>query len=362
MIGPDGRFSRLFVTQMSYTAVPQLAQLLARSASALLPGRPTVHSDFSYARVAPITPAQSVSVPRVGGGSVRLGPSGSARLFAFFATWDRETTGLAGQLDALNRYQAIARRTGLPALTAVDEASVESSTSTVTRFLDGLPRRLDYPVALDRSGRLADGYEVLGLPWLVLVSRTGRILYYREISTAGWPSTRTLMSYVRAALARAPASGGAASAERALTGAPAPLAALHRQAGQLIGDNAALDARIRSLRGYPIVVNSWASSCGPCRQEFGLFAAASARYGRHVAFLGADTADDAPDARAFLAQHPVSYPSYPTTVAGLSHFAVIQGLPTTFYISPAGKVVDVHIGQYDAQGTLDQDIATYAKP
>ena len=41
---------------------------------------------------------------------------------------------------------------------------------------------------------------------------------------------------------------------------------------------------------------------------------------------------------------------------------MIQGLPTTFYINPAGKVVDVHIGQYDAQGTLDQDIATYARP
>ena len=78
LIGPNGRFSRLYVTQMSYTAVPQLAQLLARSASALLPGRPAVHADVSYSRVAPITPARSVSVPRAGGGSVRLGPSGSA--------------------------------------------------------------------------------------------------------------------------------------------------------------------------------------------------------------------------------------------------------------------------------------------
>ena len=232
----------------------------------------------------------------------------------------------------------------------------------MTRFLRGLPRRLSYPVALDRSGKLADGYQVLGLPWLVLVSKTGRILYYREISTAGWPSTATLVRYVKAALARAPGLGAAASVQRELAGAPPALSALHRQAGRLIGDNAALDARIRALRGYPIVVNAWASSCDPCRQEFGLFASASARYGRRVAFLGADTNDSAPDAQAFLAQHPLSYPSYPTTVAGLSNLAVIQGLPTTVYINPAGKVVDVHIGQYDAQGTLDQDIATYAKP
>ena len=110
------------------------------------------------------------------------------------------------------------------------------------------------------------------------------------------------------------------------------------------------------------MVNAWASWCGPCRAEFGLFASASARFGRHVAFLGADTDDAAADARAFLAQHPVSYPSYPATVSGLSGFAVIQGLPTTVFINRQGKVVYVHTGQYDAQGTLDQDIATYAKP
>ncbi len=39
---------------------------------------------------------------------------------------------------------------------------------------------------------------------------------------------------------------------------------------------------------------------------------------------------------------------------------MIEDLPTTIYINPAGKVVYVHIGQYDAQGTLDQDISTYA--
>ena len=40
VIDPRGRLSRLYMTQMSYTAVPQLGQLLAQSTSALLPGRP----------------------------------------------------------------------------------------------------------------------------------------------------------------------------------------------------------------------------------------------------------------------------------------------------------------------------------
>ena len=360
VIDRRGRLSRLYMTQMSYTAVPQLGQLLAKSAAALLPASPKVHADLSYSRIQPTVPSQKATLPREGGGTVNVGPVKSARLFVFFASWDQETSGLAGELDSLNGYRAIAERTGLPGLTAVDEASVEPSLKTPTQFLGRLPHPLTYPVALDLTGKLADGYEVLGLPWFVLTSATGKLLYYREVSTAGWPSTNVLVRYVKAALARAPKPASGATASQQLAGSPRPLASLHQQADQLLGNQSALAARIRALRGYPIVINAWASWCGPCRSEFGLLASASARYGRQVAFVGADTDDSAGDARTFLVQHPVSYPSYETTTPALSSLAAIQGLPTTIFISPEGKVVYVHTGQYDSRGTLDSDISTYA--
>src|SRR6202035_258490 len=99
---------------------------------------------------------------------------------------------------------------------------------------------------------------------------------------------------------------------------PAPLARLHAQASQLIWSDPALEARIRALRGHPIVVNAWESYCQPCQKEFGLFANASIGYGRQVAFVGADANDTPADAGVFLREHQVSYPSYATSTADLA--------------------------------------------
>jgi cytochrome c biogenesis protein CcmG/thiol:disulfide interchange protein DsbE len=144
-----------------------------------------------------------------------------------------------------------------------------------------------------------------------------------------------------------------------LAGSPAPLAALHEQAGRLLGPESALAARIRALRGYSVVVNAWASWCTPCQAEFPLFATASVRYGRRLAFLGADTDDSSADGEGFLTKHPVSYPSYQSTSSQLASLAAIQGLPTTIFINRAGRVVYVHTGQYDSLGTLNEDIQSY---
>lgn len=111
---------------------------------------------------------------RAGGGTVSLGPGGSPRLVLFFDTWDQEVMRLGAQLQALDRYQSSAAAGQLPTLTAVDEASVEPSPNVLVRFLQGLPRPLSYPVAIDR-GRVADGYGVQDEPWLVLVSPAGEV-------------------------------------------------------------------------------------------------------------------------------------------------------------------------------------------
>jgi len=356
VIDRKGKERRLYLTQMSYASVPQLGQLLAQEASSLLPGHPRVSSSLSYAQVPPIWPRTPVRVPRAGGRTVRLGPEGSPRLLLFFATWDSENSpDLGAQLEVLNGYRPATEADRLPALTAVDEGSVEPSPGTLPKFLRSLSHPLSYPVAIDTSGRIADGYEVQDEPWFVLISPSGRILWYYDVATQGWPSLAALTDQVHAALTHVSPVTPSLGA-----GAPAPLALLHRQANRLLGAESALIARLRSLRGYPVVINAWASWCMPCQEEFPLFAAASARYGRQVAFLGANTQDVASEAQAFLARHPVGYPSYWSTIGQLAPLTPIVGLPTTLFIDRAGRIVHVHIGQYDAQGTLNEDIVSYA--
>jgi cytochrome c biogenesis protein CcmG/thiol:disulfide interchange protein DsbE len=146
-----------------------------------------------------------------------------------------------------------------------------------------------------------------------------------------------------------------------LRGSPAALQSLHAQAGQLLGSTSALSARLHALRGHPVVVNAWASWCDPCRQEFPYLATAAAQYGRQVAFVGADVNDSSGDARKFLASHPVSYPSYPTSLAALSPLKVYPtGPPQTIFINARGRVVFVHDGEYQSLTALENDIGQYS--
>ncbi len=363
VIGPSGHEAWLYLTQQSYAAVGQLGQLVAEHVSQLLPGHPRVSSHVSYSYITGISSDRRVTLPAGARGdrAATVGP-GRPRVLLFFATWDQEVTSLGGHMLALDAYQRAAAHSGMPELTAVDEQPVEPSAAALPQFLAGLPGHLSYPVGVDRSGRLADGYGVSALPFLEVTSATGRVLWYWNVSVAGWPSTSALLADVRAALAYGYRTSTSAAVARELAGSPAPLADLHAQAGQLLGSVPALAARLHQLRGYPVVLNFWASWCSPCREEFGLLAQASAAYGRRVAFLGVDSEDNPSDARAFLAAHHVSYPSYQAASGQVDRILPqgLEGLPTTVYISSTGRVLYVHTGQYDSLGTLQADIQTYA--
>lgn len=197
-----GQESRLFMTEMAYSSVPQLAEEIARSVAALLPGHPPVRDTTSLAATGLLGPKRTVSLPRAGGGTVRLGPGTGPHLLLFFDTWASEVTNARAGLEALNRYEKLAAEQGLPPLVAVDEGGVEPSPRALSRLLRSLPHPLSYPVVVDDSGRVADGYRVQDSPWLELVSGSGRFVFYRDIAAKGWPDASWLRAKVRHGLAR----------------------------------------------------------------------------------------------------------------------------------------------------------------
>lgn len=152
-----------------------------------------------------------------------------------------------------------------------------------------------------------------------------------------------------------------AEVEAALAGSPPPLAALHAQANELLGGGRrALDRRIEDLRGHPVVVNVWASWCGPCRAEMPIFQRVALARGDRIGFLGVDLRDNRRAARRFLARTPLTYPSYEDPDGEIYNGYRLAGAPSTIYYDARGERTFIHQGPYTSQEDFERDIDRYA--
>jgi cytochrome c biogenesis protein CcmG, thiol:disulfide interchange protein DsbE len=102
---------------------------------------------------------------------------------------------------------------------------------------------------------------------------------------------------------------------------------------------------LRELRGTPVVLNFWASWCIPCREEAPLLEKGWQRYGpRGILFLGLNMQDLTDDARDFLEEFGITYPTIRDPINDVARDYGATGIPETYFISRQGKVIGHVIG------------------
>ena len=110
---------------------------------------------------------------------------------------------------------------------------------------------------------------------------------------------------------------------------------------------------LSALRGYPVVLNFWASWCTPCEREAGLLAAAARAERGRVVFVAVDVHDFSSDARHFLGRHRVPYVAVGSGGSTSERFGLV-GLPETFFVDRHGRIRGMTRGQLSAAALRSQ--------
>jgi cytochrome c biogenesis protein CcmG, thiol:disulfide interchange protein DsbE len=115
--------------------------------------------------------------------------------------------------------------------------------------------------------------------------------------------------------------------------------------------------RLADLQGRPVIVNFWASWCGPCVEEFPLLKRAAAEHADEgLAVIGIVYQDNSESARAFMQRMDAAWPAAMDPGGKVAAAYGLFGVPQTYFIGRDGTLVGQSVGQFSA-AQLDQQIA-----
>ncbi len=96
--------------------------------------------------------------------------------------------------------------------------------------------------------------------------------------------------------------------------------------------------------GRPVVLNFWASWCGPCRMEMPAFERVSLKYADRAAIVGINQAESAATVERFGLNTAVTYPLLVDEDWTVNHKYGVTNLPTTVFVDAGGVVQEVFVG------------------
>jgi cytochrome c biogenesis protein CcmG, thiol:disulfide interchange protein DsbE len=116
-------------------------------------------------------------------------------------------------------------------------------------------------------------------------------------------------------------------------------------------------ASISDYRHRWVLVNFWASWCGPCKEESpALESFYRDHRGQRFTVVGIDTRDLSDDGRAFVDRYGITYPQLRDGDGDSAHDFGTSGVPESFLVDPPGRLVLIRRGPVDSQ-YLDQFVA-----
>ena len=117
---------------------------------------------------------------------------------------------------------------------------------------------------------------------------------------------------------------------------------------------------LSDYRGKPVILNFWATWCGPCRYEVPAFKAFSEKYtADDVVVIAVNTQDDPDSALGYAKADGLKFviPVDPRgTVANMYN---VRGLPTTFFISETGIITSIKIGPFLSIDEMEERMASF---
>ena len=114
--------------------------------------------------------------------------------------------------------------------------------------------------------------------------------------------------------------------------------------------------QLSELRGKPLLINVWASWCGPCRAEMGSLERLYRRFGgKQFNVIGISTDDDADAAAAFIRQSQITFDNYLDSKLVLENMLGANAIPLTVLVGANGRVLEKVHGsrEWDSQESLD---------
>jgi cytochrome c biogenesis protein CcmG, thiol:disulfide interchange protein DsbE len=114
------------------------------------------------------------------------------------------------------------------------------------------------------------------------------------------------------------------------------------------------EVRLSDLRGRPVIVNFWASWCGPCVEEFPLLRTAADEHADDgLVVLGIVYQDRSESARAFMANHGGTWQALMDPGETVARAYNIFAPPETYFVGRDGRIAARHIGQFTAASLED---------